>query len=88
MHIKINEHLGQYNQSFKFVHIQNLSEKRVGSAKDTSLEETFTFMPKKQSMNTDYVRKDMRLTTLGPVRYSIKNERKKKKKKSLQAVHR
>lgn len=52
MHIKINEHLGQYNQSFKFVHIQNLSEKRVGSAKDTRLEETFTFMPKKQSMNS------------------------------------
>lgn len=76
MHIKINEHLGQYNQSFKFVHIQNRSEKRVGSAKDTRLEETFTFMPKKLRMNTDYVSKDMRLTTLGPVRYSITNEKK------------
>lgn len=52
MRIKINEHLGQYNQSFKFVHIQNLSERRVVSAKTTRLEETFTFMPKKQRMNS------------------------------------
>lgn len=74
MHITLNEHLGQYNQSFEFVHIQNLSEEIVGSAKDTRLEETFIFMPKKQ--NTDDVSKDMRLTTLGPVSYSIKNKKK------------
>lgn len=86
MHIKTNEHLGQYNQSFKFVHIQNRSEKRGGSAKDTRLEETFTFMLKKPKVNTDYASKDMRLTTLGPVRYSITNEEGKKKSKILQAV--
>lgn len=33
-------------------------------------------------MNTDYVSKDMRLTTLGPVRYSIKKEKEKKKSPS------
>lgn len=65
---------------------KNLSEKRVGSAKDTRLEETFTFMPKKQRMNTDYVSKDMRPTTLGPVRFSIENEKRKKKKASKPCV--
>lgn len=38
-------------------------------------------MPRSRT-NKDYVRKDMRLTTLGPVRYSIKNEKGEKKKAS------